>query len=363
MSIEALFGGHVVQRRQHHEEDAVRQAKADEAMAASTSGSDGNGQRMPEHVQAKMERAFRADFTDVRIHEGNQAKALNALAYTQGTDIHFAPGHYQPDTRQGQELLGHELTHVVQQRQGRVAATTQTKRISINNDRALEIEADEMGARAARADSAASSVGPMVGAQGISRAPVVQGKCDACEVKEGAKPMSPQQAKLGKATHPKVEEAARKLAAILVDSKETEAGEKTADLQDRKGDCLECDGQAAPIQAREQRGSDAASGFHVVQRKSGVIQLHTAAECEEWYEECNEGCRRLPNRTKADKARRALCWSTCMAQYAACLATATETLTFAAIVAAIVLASADGPLPFGDAAAAALLISLGILPD
>ena len=43
-----------------------------------------------------------------------------ALAYTQGTDIHFAPGQFEPDTSAGQQLLGHELTHVIQQAEGRV---------------------------------------------------------------------------------------------------------------------------------------------------------------------------------------------------------------------------------------------------
>lgn len=84
----------------------------------------GQGSPMPASVQATMESAFGADFSSVRIHEGPQAQSLGALAYTQGTNIHFAPGQYQPHSRSGQELLGHELAHVVQQAQGRVHATT-----------------------------------------------------------------------------------------------------------------------------------------------------------------------------------------------------------------------------------------------
>jgi hypothetical protein len=192
---------------------------------------------------------------------------------------------------------------------------------------------------------------------------VVQNKCDACEAKDGAKPVSPQQAKLGKAGNPKVQDAAQKLAVMLADTKENEADEGKADPKPGGGDCPECDDHAPAVQAKEQRSLEAPPGLDLVQLKSGVIQLHTAAECEAWYETCNDGCRRLPNRTKTDKARRALCWSGCMAEYATCLASSTEVLTFAAIVAAIVLAAADGPFPIGDAAAAALLISLGILPD
>jgi hypothetical protein len=108
----------------------------------------GGGAEMPGDVRGKMEAAFGTDFSQVRIHEGPQAEAVGAQAYTQGTNIHFAPGQYQPGSRRGQELLGHELTHVVQQSQGRVQATVQASGVDINDDASLEREADEMGARA-----------------------------------------------------------------------------------------------------------------------------------------------------------------------------------------------------------------------
>jgi hypothetical protein len=94
--------------------------------AASTSATS-RGQAMPARVQAKMERAFGADFSAVRVHQGPEAQSMGALAYTQGSSIHFAPGQYAPGSQRGQELLGHELAHVVQQAQGRVSATTQAK--------------------------------------------------------------------------------------------------------------------------------------------------------------------------------------------------------------------------------------------
>ena len=115
----------------------------------------GNGKPLPVGVQRKMEKSFGSSFSDVRIHEGAQAKAVGALAYTQGSHIHFAPGQYQPDSASGQALLGHELTHVVQQRAGRVPAPTQTKGgVAINADPNLELEADNMGAKAARGEAA-----------------------------------------------------------------------------------------------------------------------------------------------------------------------------------------------------------------
>ena len=112
--------------------------------------SDG-GKALPDGVRGKMEGALGMDFSRVRVHEGPQARAMGALAYTQGTDIHFAPGQYQPHSQRGQELIGHELTHVVQQAEGRVQATRQMKGVGLNDNPALEREADDRGREAARA--------------------------------------------------------------------------------------------------------------------------------------------------------------------------------------------------------------------
>ncbi|HEX2271468.1 MAG TPA: DUF4157 domain-containing protein, partial [Pyrinomonadaceae bacterium] len=67
------------------------------------------GLPLPTDVRAKMETAFSADFSDVRVHIGHEATSLGAIAYTWGTNIHFAPGQYNPHTIQGQKLLGNEL--------------------------------------------------------------------------------------------------------------------------------------------------------------------------------------------------------------------------------------------------------------
>jgi hypothetical protein len=74
----------------------------------------------------------------------SKAPALGAIAYTQGNDIHFAPGAYNPGTGAGKQLLGHELAHVVQQRQGRVQPTTRVNGLPVNDNPALEKEADAM---------------------------------------------------------------------------------------------------------------------------------------------------------------------------------------------------------------------------
>lgn len=79
-----------------------------------------SGSPLPGPVRHRMETAFGTDFSAVRIHQGPQAAMLGAQAYTTGSDIHFAPGQYDPHSGAGQQLLGHELAHVVQQKQGRV---------------------------------------------------------------------------------------------------------------------------------------------------------------------------------------------------------------------------------------------------
>jgi hypothetical protein len=66
-----------------------------------------------------MESYFGHDFRLVRVHtdarSAESAQAVNALAYTVGQDVVFGAGQYTPDTGQGQQLIAHELAHVVEQ--------------------------------------------------------------------------------------------------------------------------------------------------------------------------------------------------------------------------------------------------------
>ncbi|MGL4611889.1 MAG: eCIS core domain-containing protein [Trueperaceae bacterium] len=80
------------------------------------------GQPLDKETRAFMEPRFGHDFSQVRIHAdakaAESARAVKARAYTAGHHIAFAGREYQPTTRLGQQLLAHELTHVVQQQQG-----------------------------------------------------------------------------------------------------------------------------------------------------------------------------------------------------------------------------------------------------
>ncbi|HBB36374.1 MAG TPA: hypothetical protein DC064_32500 [Cyanobacteria bacterium UBA9273] len=78
-----------------------------------------SGQPLSNQIRKPMEQAFGADFSGVKVHTDAQSDQLNqsiqAKAFTTGQDIFFKQGEYQPESKQGQELIAHELTHVVQQ--------------------------------------------------------------------------------------------------------------------------------------------------------------------------------------------------------------------------------------------------------
>ncbi len=78
-----------------------------------------NGQPLDTNTQQFMGSRFGHDFSQVRVKTDAQAassaQAIQAKAYTSGTDIVFGSGEYQPNTTEGKRLLAHELTHVVQQ--------------------------------------------------------------------------------------------------------------------------------------------------------------------------------------------------------------------------------------------------------
>ncbi|MCJ7626535.1 MAG: DUF4157 domain-containing protein [Anaerolineaceae bacterium] len=80
------------------------------------------GQPLDHATRAFMESRFGHDLGRVRVHADakaqKSAQAVNANAYTVGSNIVFAPGRYLPGTPDGQRLLAHELTHVLQQRNG-----------------------------------------------------------------------------------------------------------------------------------------------------------------------------------------------------------------------------------------------------
>ncbi|MBY0234710.1 MAG: DUF4157 domain-containing protein, partial [Burkholderiaceae bacterium] len=101
----------------------------------------GHGSALPAPLASGISQLSGVDLGGVKVHRNSAKPAqLNALAYAQGQDIHLGPGQEQH--------LPHEAWHLVQQAQGRVSSTRQLKGTNINDDEALEREADQMGERA-----------------------------------------------------------------------------------------------------------------------------------------------------------------------------------------------------------------------
>lgn len=102
-----------------------------------------NNTGMPDNLKSGIESLSGFSMDDVRVHYNSSKPAtVQALAYTQGTDIHVAPGQ--------EKCLPHEAWHVAQQMAGRVAPTTNINGMPVNDNAGLEHEADVMGEKAAQ---------------------------------------------------------------------------------------------------------------------------------------------------------------------------------------------------------------------
>ncbi|MCS4308119.1 hypothetical protein M2404_002467 [Rheinheimera pacifica] len=132
----------VAMQRQPDEEEPLQgkfeSAAVNQRQAEATNS---NNTGMPDQLKSGIESLSGYAMDDVKVHYNSAKPAqMQAHAYAQGSDIHVAPGQEQH--------LPHEAWHVVQQKQGRVKATTQLKGEAINDDPGLEHEADVMGAKA-----------------------------------------------------------------------------------------------------------------------------------------------------------------------------------------------------------------------
>jgi Domain of unknown function (DUF4157) len=121
---------------------------------------------LPDRLKTGVEHLSGLAMDDVRVHYNSPKPAnVQALAYTQGTEIHLAPGQ--------DKHLPHEAWHVVQQKQGRVPPTLQMRGAAINDDPSLEREADQMGVRSLSTELAVPM--PVAnGPAGHAPAPVIQ---------------------------------------------------------------------------------------------------------------------------------------------------------------------------------------------
>jgi Domain of unknown function (DUF4157) len=153
-----------VQRQSKPEEDELRMKPM--AMRSPNGGMDasadleneinrnrGIGQPLDAGLQQSMGQVFGADFSGVRVHADAQSDQLNrsiqARAFTTGQDMFFRQGAYQPGSRGGQELIAHELTHVVQQNGEVMNRPTMHRKegAKVKNEELLEREVNATGAK------------------------------------------------------------------------------------------------------------------------------------------------------------------------------------------------------------------------
>jgi hypothetical protein len=132
-----------------HEEKIQRKATNSTAekavdVSAELKNSKAGGNSLPAPVNAFMSRSIGADFSRVRVHTDARAaamsRALNAHAFTNGSDVYFNTGMYDPESPAGKHLLAHELTHVVQQGYAPV-----TDNAIVNPGQTADIQRFELG--------------------------------------------------------------------------------------------------------------------------------------------------------------------------------------------------------------------------
>ncbi len=113
----------------------------------------GRGQPLDPDLLAEMEGRLDDDFSDVRIHTdrdaADSAADVRAQAYTVGNEVVFGDGSPALDSPEGKRTLAHELTHVVQQRNGPVDGTPTGDGIAVSDpsdrfEQAAEANADRL---------------------------------------------------------------------------------------------------------------------------------------------------------------------------------------------------------------------------
>lgn len=91
------------------------------------------GQPMDTSARSTLEPSLGYDLSTVKIHNSPEdsqlSQAVGAKAFTLGSDVFFKEGAYNPQSSDGQQLLAHELTHVIQQNEGNVGSSA---RMSVN---------------------------------------------------------------------------------------------------------------------------------------------------------------------------------------------------------------------------------------
>ena len=129
-----------IRKPQHDRKNAPAPGSAEEYNANHLSASAGHPLHLPDGLRARLEARTGVDLGNVQMRESDQPESIGARAFTRGNVIDFAPGEFQPGTEEGEALIGHEVSHVIQQASGQVHADSGAS--PVNSDPALERAAD-----------------------------------------------------------------------------------------------------------------------------------------------------------------------------------------------------------------------------
>ena len=152
----------------------------------------GGGAPLASHTRSAMEQRFGENFDNVRVHSDGAAadasRSIRAHAFTTGRDIYFGQGRYEPHSVSGQKLLAHELTHVLQQRQGVVKPGLKSLTANAQNDdfeREAEqaeahVDREEHGVHARIPSASRSAHAGTGGSHSVQRKCACGGTCSKC---------------------------------------------------------------------------------------------------------------------------------------------------------------------------------------
>ncbi|HEY5627970.1 MAG TPA: DUF4157 domain-containing protein [Candidatus Limnocylindrales bacterium] len=163
LELQRLAGNASVRRLVAGEEE---EAPADRSPVLDVVGK-GGGQPLAPDLRSDMEGRLGADFGDVRLHTDSQAsrsaEAVNAHAYTVGSDVVFRSDRWNPDSSDGRQTLAHELVHVVQQRSGPVDGTATGDGVRVSDPHDSYEQSADRTAAAAMTGPVAVPAAPAVG--------------------------------------------------------------------------------------------------------------------------------------------------------------------------------------------------------
>ncbi len=130
-----------VQKREHNSS----QKDSNDTFEQQLNETKGSGTGMDTKTREEMEQGFGADFSNVKIHTNSEAENMSsdigAQAFTNGNDVYFNKGKYNPNSKEGKHLLAHELTHTIQQgASGKANGSVQKKAVNASHPEDLQAE-------------------------------------------------------------------------------------------------------------------------------------------------------------------------------------------------------------------------------